>query len=75
MSKKKMTLHEKAVRLSEGGAVEIDSLVVMAKRVGDDTMPCDICEMDCLCHQEMADLCSELDSYDRFMHILYLPQP
>lgn len=74
MNKKKMTLHEKAVRLSEGGAVEIHSLVVMAKRVGDDIMPCDICDMDCLCHGDMVDLCSELDSYDGFQHMLYLPK-
>ena len=75
MSKKKMTLHEKAVRLSEGGAVEIDSLVVRAKIVGNDIMPCDLCDMDCLCHGDMIDLCSELDSYDGFKHILYLPNP
>lgn len=74
MNKKKMTLHEKAVRLSEGGAVEIDSLVVMAKIVGNDIIPCELCDMDCLCHGYMKDLCSELDSYDGFQHILYLPK-
>lgn len=74
MSKKKIYLHEKVVRLSEGGAVEIHNLVVMAKRVGDDIMPCDICDMDCLCYGEMVELCSELDSYDGFQHLLYLPK-
>lgn len=74
MNKKKMSLHEKVVRLSEGGAVEIHSLVVMAKRVEDDIMPCDVCDMDCLCHGDMVDLCSELDRYDRFQHVLYLPE-
>lgn len=73
MNKKKMTLHEKAVRLSEGGAVEIQSLVVMAKRVGDDIMPCDICDMYSLCHGDIVALCSELDSYDGYKHLLYLP--
>ena len=75
MSKKKMTFHEKVVRLREGGAVEIDGLVVRAKIVGDDIEPCEICDMDCLCHDDMAILCSELDSYDGYKHLLYLPQP
>lgn len=75
MSKKETTLHEMAVRLCEGGAVEINGLVVKAKKVGNDITPCDICDMDCLCHGNMVLLCVELDSYDGFKHILYLPQP
>ena len=75
MSKKKMTLHEKAVKLSVGGAVEINGLVVKSKRVGDHIIPCDVCDMDCLCDEEMKGLCSELNSYDIFKQILYLPQP
>ena len=74
MSKKKMAFHEKVVRLREGGAVEINGLVVRAKIVADYIMPCNVCDMDCLCHEDMAVLCSELDSYDGFRHILYLPQ-
>lgn len=75
MKKKKMTLHEMAVRLSEGGAVQIYGLFVMAKRVNDDDMPCELCDMDSLCRGKMVDLCSEVDIYDGFKHILYLPQP
>ena len=74
MSKKKMTIHEMAVRLCEGGADEINGLVVKAKKYKTDIMLCDICDMDCLCHGIMSDLCSECDSYDGFQHLLYLPK-
>ena len=73
MRKKVTTLHEMAVRLCEGGAVQINGLVVKAKKYNRYSDPCSICDMDCLCHGIMADLCSECDSYDGYKHLLYLP--
>lgn len=58
--KKELTLHQKAIRLLEGGFAEIDGHVVAAKVAPDDTFSCDICEMDSICHVEMALLCGEV---------------
>lgn len=68
-------IHEKAIRLCEGGAVEINGLWVRTRVVEDDINPCEICEMDCLCRMEMTDLCGECEAYDRKRHLLYLPNP
>lgn len=68
-------LHEKAVRLCEGGAVEVNGLWVKTRVVDDEVNPCSICNMDCLCIMEIDDLCRECDAYDRKRHLLYLPTP
>lgn len=67
--KKKMnhnheSIHEKAIRLIEGGIVEISCLCV---RMGHSPYifdPCFGCDMDCLCHKgnPICDLCEECDS-------------
>lgn len=63
-NKKVNSLHEKAVRLCEGGIVEVDGLSVklrLDKYIFD---PCIVCEMDSLCHKgnDICDLCEECDS-------------
>ena len=68
-------LHEKAVRLCEGGAVEINGLWVKTKVVEGQVDPCDICEMDCLCRMDMVELCAACENYDNKKHLLYLPHP
>lgn len=68
-------LHEKAVRLCEGGAVEINGLWVKTRIVNEPVDPCDICEMDCLCNIDMAELCGMCEAYDRKSHLMYLPNP
>lgn len=60
MTKKELTLHQKAIRLLEGGFAEIDGHVVAAKLAPDDVFSCDICEMDSICHVEMDLLCEEV---------------
>ena len=55
-------LHKKAIRLAEGGFVEVDGLVVRAIRISDCFSPCDDCEMDCLCTNDINALCLELES-------------
>lgn len=64
------TLHAKAVRLAEGGIVEINGHFVRAIDVVREVNPCDLCEMDSACHAEMAELCEEVDEYTQSSHIL-----
>lgn len=65
-------IHEKAIRLLEGGIVEVDGLFVRAVRIDVMYDTCDLCEMDSLCHfgTEMLDVCKECDSID--VHYYYL---
>ena len=66
----KDTLHEKAVRLAEGGIVEIDGHFVRAIDVQAGVNPCELCDMDSACNMNMVDLCAEVDGYTRSAHIL-----
>ncbi len=63
-------LYEKAVRLAEGGIVEIAGHFVRAVNVPGAECPCDLCEMDSACRKEMTDLCAELDAYTRSKNLL-----
>lgn len=57
------SIHDKAIRLVEGGVVEIDGHTV--KLVNDKYIfdPCFCCEMDSLCYSgsEMCSVCVECD--------------
>lgn len=59
----KMTVHDKAIRLLEGGIVEIEDNWFSLKRLSDDfdDYPCVECELDSICHGEHADVCEECD--------------
>lgn len=63
----KETVHEKAIRLIEGGIVNVDGHFVrlIARPYIDD--PCYLCSMDCLCHigNEMCSVCVECESITR----------
>lgn len=64
MSKSKHDIiHDKAIRLIEGGVVEVDGLFVRAVRINVMYDTCLQCEMDCLCHigTEMFDVCKKCD--------------
>ena len=67
--------YEKAVRLCEGGVVEVASLYVKAVIVEGDIHACDVCDMDCICRDEMQQLCIQCDDYDRKRHYLKLVNP
>lgn len=56
-------IHDKAIRLIEGGVVEVDGLFVRAIKACIDYECCQQCNMDCLCHNgtEMMDVCNECD--------------
>lgn len=61
--KMKESVHEKAIRLIEGGIVEVDGHCVKLGKHPYLSDPCYCCEMDCLCHfgTEMHLVCRECD--------------
>lgn len=58
-----MTIHEKAIRLIEGGQVVVNGHTVKLGHKKYIFDPCYCCEMDCICTfgSEMADVCRESD--------------
>lgn len=73
MNKKRKTelnLHDKAIRLCEGGVVECDGHFVRAVKLPNDADSCANCDMDSACHDEMPRLCLECDEYEGKTHIL-----
>lgn len=64
MSKNAKTIHEKAIRLIEGGVVEISGLSVIMRHGSHIFDPCAVCDMDCLCHKgnDICTLCEECDA-------------
>lgn len=71
MKQKKMTLHEKAVRLCEGGVVKCSGHYVRAKEIHPGFTACMECSMDSACDLEMSNLCDECDSLTHTKHILF----
>lgn len=67
-----MSLHDKAVRLVEGGFVWQDGHYVGAKKVPLTLFPCEICDMDSICHDEMVNLCEACDDLGQNCYRLYL---
>ena len=62
--KKIDSLHEKAIRLIEGGIVDVDGHSVKLVKLPEIDNPCFCCNMDCLCHigTEMFYVCEECDA-------------
>ena len=60
---KRDPIHEKAIRLIEGGVVEVDSHFVRIKQSSCEWDICGLCEMDSICHEgtEMCHVCRECD--------------
>jgi len=61
---KRDTIHEKAIRLIEGGLVDVDGHCVKMKKASEDDGACMQCDMDCICRtdSEMYFVCLECDS-------------
>lgn len=59
--KMKESVHEKAIRLVEGGIVDVDGHFVSLVQIPDSFCTCYHCEMDCICHigTEMCSVCIE----------------
>ena len=64
MSESAKTIHEKAIRLIEGGVVEISGMSVIMRHEPYIFDPCYGCDMDCLCHKgnDICNLCEECDT-------------
>lgn len=73
MKRKIESLHDKAIRLIEGGIVEVNGHAVRAIKAPVDYFSCDVCEMDCICHK-FAFLCREVDMIGRGDYYLKLVQ-
>lgn len=76
MKRKQKNLHERAIRLVEGGVVSVDGNAVRAFKAPLDMHPCLICKMDCLCHRdedtEIVCLCEEVDNIGKGSYYLKL---
>lgn len=69
---KNMSLHDKAIRLIEGGHVEQNGVFVRAIEVFVEEQTCYLCDMDCLCDISMGSLCGECDLITGKHYILKL---
>ena len=59
-----MTIHDKAIRLVEGGIVEIEADWFRLRKLPDyyDDNPCMECELDSICQIEHQDICGECEA-------------
>lgn len=57
----KQSVHEKAIRLIEGGIVDVDGHSVRLNKDDSELLSCELCDMDCLCHigTQMCSVCIE----------------
>lgn len=69
---KQKELHDKAIRLLEGGFVKADGLEIRALKVTEGFDPCVQCHMDCLCKGDIAELCNILSLYNGNQYLLKL---
>lgn len=72
--KMKQSIHEKAIRLVEGGIVDVDGHSVKLAKYPYIFDPCFCCEMDSLCCRgnEMCAVCEECDAITRMDCFLIL---
>lgn len=68
--KKEMTLHEKAIRLCEGGIVECSGHALKAVVIPIEWDSCNECSMDSACNEEIKALCEECDTLQGLQHLL-----
>ena len=59
-----MTIHDKAIRLLEGGIVEIEGnwfrVIIFPDDYND--IPCMECDLDSICRMEHTDVCGECEA-------------
>lgn len=60
---KERELREKVALLRDGQIVEIQGDYFQAARIPDywDESPCNVCELDSICRDDVNDVCNELD--------------
>ena len=71
-NKTKQSAHDKAIRLLEGGVVEIDNLYFSMTEVDGDDIACNDCQLDSICSQNIIDVCLEADMITKKRHIMIL---
>lgn len=59
ISKKANSIHELAIALCEKRNVWFHCHTIRLVEVVGDTCPCDLCDMDSICDEEMVELCGE----------------
>lgn len=64
--------HDKAIRLLEGGIVEIDGLLFSLDDAGPDDDPCNSCRLDSICSANINRICLEADLITRTSHRMIL---
>lgn len=64
------SLHELAVRLCEGGHVWFEGHWFKAVEVPLGFESCNECELDCVCHGSIAELCAECEAYSGKTYLL-----
>ena len=70
---KQTEIHEKAIRLIEGGVAEVDGHFVVARIAMNQTFPCEGCNMDSICTRDsnaIMDVCMECDRLTNTKHVL-----
>ena len=69
-----MTNHDKAIRLLEGGVVEIDGNWFRVRKFSKeyDDNPCMVCELDSICRMEHTDVCEECEAISHLRCYLQL---
>lgn len=74
---KEKEVHEKAIRLLEGGKVIVDGLSVKMAKCPTGELACNICKMDSICYvgTEMYSVCMECDIISRDCCYLILTHP
>lgn len=67
-------LAKKVALLKDGQHVEIDGLMFKAIKMTDDDcyVPCFYCNVDCLCRDNVTEVCKGLDSMSKSDWYLYL---
>lgn len=70
--KKTLSDHDKAIRLLEGGLVEIDGLVFSIDEAGPEDDPCYSCQLDSICSPNIQSICMEADMITRTSHRMIL---
>lgn len=61
---KEKEMHDKAIRLLEGGIVEVDGHAVKMAKCPIEEFACDVCTMDSVCHEgcDMNTICALCDA-------------
>ena len=70
--KKKMTLHDYAIRLCEGGKIWFNHHMIRTEMALGECDSCTICAMDSICDMNFQELCAECEAITHKTHILVL---